>query len=70
MKKTYQICKICGETKDISEFAKHSGYKDGYSVNCKSCNNKKYNLESKKAMITRLDDIKTDLELIKENLGI
>lgn len=36
-----KICRICNEEKLISEFYKHSGMKDGYINNCKSCHNKR-----------------------------
>lgn len=30
-------CSRCGETKPVSEFSKHRGYKDGFRYECKKC---------------------------------
>lgn len=32
-----KTCKTCGEQKSLSEYYKHSGMKDGFLNNCKSC---------------------------------
>ena len=32
-----KVCKICGIEKDINDFSKHKGMKDGYRNNCKKC---------------------------------
>lgn len=34
-----KICRICGEEKPITDFAKHPQYKDGYDTRCKCCIN-------------------------------
>lgn len=35
-----KVCKICGETKDINDFGKHSTTKDQHQNNCKTCASK------------------------------
>lgn len=32
-----RACKVCGETKPITEFYKHSSCKDGHRYDCKKC---------------------------------
>ena len=34
-----KICRICGEEKPITDFAKNNRYKDGYDTRCKCCKN-------------------------------
>lgn len=34
-------CKICGETKELTEFYRNSTYTDGYVTKCKPCHNSK-----------------------------
>lgn len=37
-----KVCNTCGVEKDISEFYKDKGYKDGHKSTCKECNKKRY----------------------------
>ena len=40
-----RICKTCNEEKEITEFPKRTGYKDGIRPHCKECR-RKYQLNS------------------------
>lgn len=36
-----KTCKLCGNTKPLSEFHKHNGFRDGLYLYCKVCTNEK-----------------------------
>jgi hypothetical protein len=56
-----KICKICGEEKDIEQYHKHKGSKDGYINECKSCAHLK-NKEYKKIKNQDLEWVKNERE--------
>ena len=58
---TTKTCTECDKTKNLSDFVKHSSYKDGYMNICKPCENKKRNNKRNE----KSKNLKIDLTKIK-----
>lgn len=61
-----KICKRCSDVKLISEFGKNKNKKDGLSIYCKECENKRYRLYNKNNPDKRRATAKKWLEKNKE----
>lgn len=58
-----KICNCCKQTKEVFEFSKHKGKKDGYSSNCLIClrvKNKKYRDKNKDKELQRVNKFLSD----------
>lgn len=62
-----KVCRICGNSKPLSDFVKNSAYKSGYDTRCKDCRNAKLRKEYRTKMYNERD---TNSELARYDTNI